>query len=177
MLTSEVAYQYALDDLGIVDYRGFYSEKHIDLIYEFTPVEIKDEGLAWGSMLLNYWFSLAMVELNGQLGCRLMEEAGVTSKAIEHTIDRVRGINRHLRLVDTYTPIAPPTYKAEPLAWLNRGYDVATEARKGDVVVRKNVAALYVSSGWMSVSALGGFTYGKVEHNTLASCTLQVRRV
>lgn len=172
MLTSEIAFRYALDDLNHVDERGFYTQKHIDLIYDFTPASFTDDEKAWPCLLLNYWFSLAMVELNGFSAEGIMDDTGVSSEAIAHAMDRARGKN-----TNTYVAIAPPTYKATPQAWSDRGYDVGSEARAGDVVVHSRIAALYIESGWLSVRCIGGFEYGKVEMSTLPSCLVQVRRV
>lgn len=173
MLTSAVAYTYAIDDLkNNVDDKGFYTAKQIDLIYDFTPASFTDDEKAWPCLLLNYWFSLAMVELNGFSAEGIMDDTGVSSEAIAHAMDRARG-----KYHNTLIPIAPPTFKATSAAWLNRGYDVASEAQPGDVVVNKRMVALYKDSGWLSVSCIGGFTYGKCEISTLPSCLVQVRRV
>lgn len=127
MLTCHLAYLEALK----------YAEGNITLtklwaehLAQFTPTITVDSN--WSCIFMNAMFCEAMYRQNPIKAVGLMDEAGVSFDAIKDLAHQFKALPQ----VDTYKPIAPPTFLDTPIKWQKRGYEVTCfEATEGDLVL------------------------------------------
>jgi hypothetical protein len=148
------------------------------LILGFTPKLTDDPS--WSAVIMNYYFCLGMVKLNPAVAVCLMEEAGVLGDSIELALTKNQQISvsrTEFKIEDTRTALAPPTFSGDPSLWLERGYEVQSDLKPGDVCVFERSVGFYQRSTDTGLYIVTGFYVGSVGSGISEDILTKVIRV
>lgn len=161
LLTCHEAHSFAKKDMPCKFYRT-----EIELLKGFVvepPKEWNDE--AWSCAIVSYYMCLAMVKKNAALALAIMDDSGVNHDSIEWSLLKA-GIKRSetngFEVMQTDEPIAPPTFKPAANTYLDRGYEVKSDLKPGDLCVFENFVGLFHQNGEGKLYVCGGFSIGSL---------------